>query len=781
MDNHDYRVLEFDKIRNIISGFVYTEEVQNRILNLEPLKDINEIKKSMKIIEDYMDLLRYDAGIELEGLKNIKNVIEKTELIGTYLSPEEFYYINENLKLFRRAKNKIESLKDKYRALYLFFKDVPIYKGIEELISKVVDENKEIKDDASLEIREIRRQKKSINDTINRKFDEIVNNPNNAKAIQEKIVTIRDGRCVIPIKADFKGQIKGIEHDRSSSGATIYIEPLSVVSLNNKIRELEVREREEIRKLLLRLTDTIRNNRDGIENLAENILEIDFLNSKAMYSIENDCKIPKYNDREYLKLIKARHPLLRKEESVPLTFEVGKKYNIMLITGPNTGGKTVTLKTAGLITIMALSGIPVPADEQSDIGMFNGVYADIGDEQSIEQSLSSFSSHLKNIKTITEKTTRNSLILLDELGSGTDPIEGAAFAMAVVDYIKSKNAKLIVTTHYSEVKAYGYNEEGIETASMEFDVETLSPTYKLLMGIPGKSNALIIAKKLGLKPDIIERAEKYISEEDKKVENMIRNIEEKSREIEAEKLKVEELKADFEKKTREYEEKLEEIEKEKNNTLKEAYDKADELLKNMQMKAKALVDKIQKEENIKQDAKETQKSLNMLRKSLVEDKEKTVKIIKKRNKHIDIKVGEDVFLTKLGQNAIVLKVMESKGEIQVQAGILKLMVSIDDVKKIEKKKKQKSRSKNYAFTKSRVRSEIDLRGETLDEAIIDLDNYLDKAMLNNYQEIYIIHGKGTGKLRIGIQKYIKTSRYIASFRDGNMNEGGLGVTVAELK
>ena len=460
MNEHSFRVLEFDKLKQEIAEFCFLEETQEKILELNPFNDINLLKRELEITRDFIELVKYDGGLELEGLKNIGLLLKKIDLIGTYLDPEEVYYLKENLKIFRKTSTKLEELAGKYRALYLKFKSIPTYKGIEELINKAVDKDKKIRDDASLELKDIRHQKLILSSNIKKKFDEIMSNQAYANAIQEKIVTVRDGRSVIPIKADFKGQIKGIEHDRSSSGQTVFIEPLAVVSLNNKMRELEVREREEIRKILLRLTDYVRTNLEGIQQVAESILELDFLNSKANYAVDKNCTIPDINSREYISLVEARHPFIPPKDVVPLTFEIGKAYNTLLITGPNTGGKTVALKTAGLLSLMALSGVPVPAAEKTSIGFFTGVYADIGDEQSIEQNLSSFSAHLKNVQKILESVNRSSLVLLDELGSGTDPMEGSAFAMAVIDYLKDKKCRSFISTHYSEVKAHGYNEEG---------------------------------------------------------------------------------------------------------------------------------------------------------------------------------------------------------------------------------------------------------------------------------------------------------------------------------
>ena len=778
MNGHSYKVLEFDKLREELSAYSVIEENHYKIMNLSPLKDFSSLNRELDILRDFTDFIKYDGGFETAGMKDICKMTEKSQLIGTYLDVEDLWDINFNLRIFRLFKTRLEDL-GKYRDLKDRYYDVPVMRSIEDIINKAIDNNKEIKDDASLDLRDIRLHKKTLSMNIKRKFDELFDEPSFAKAFQERIITERDGRSVVPVKADFKGLIKGIEHDRSSSGQTVFIEPLSIVALNNKMRELELKEKEEIRKILLRITEHVRNNRGDIDAVGEAILSLDILNARAVYGIEKNCVIPNINNREMLSLVEARHPFIPADKIVPLTFEIGKDYNTLLITGPNTGGKTVALKTAGLLTLMALSGIPIPAHEHTSIGFFTGVYADIGDEQSIEQSLSSFSAHLKNVQEILESVNRSSLVLLDELGSGTDPAEGAAFAMAVIDYLRDRKCKSFITTHYSEVKAHGYNEEGIETASMEFDVNTLSPTYRLLIGIPGESNALTIAKRLGVSDEVIERAKSYIGDDNKKIEKMIANIKEKADELESMKQQVEFLKAAAQRDRDEYAEKLRVLEKEKNEILKEAYEKADKMMKEMQAKAVALVEKIQKEENKKEDVKNVQKSLNMLRSALQDDRNKNVEQKPKVARKVDYKVGDKVFVNSLNQFANVLKINGGKETVQVQAGILKLEVSMDDVKVV--KEKAKKEYNTFSHTKTSVRNEIDLRGKMVDEAIYELETYLDRAVMNSYTEVYVIHGKGTGALREGILNYLKRCRYVKEYRIGGHGEGGLGCTVVTLK
>lgn len=780
MNKHSYKVLEFDKLLEEVGKYAILEETYLKFVEFEPYKDLNIIGKELEIVSDMMELFQFDGGLELSGITNINQLLKKIELIGTYLDAEELNRIKKALRVIRVLKNKLDETENKYKSFNNRYKKLPTYKGIEDLIEAAIELNGDIKDTASIDLRDIRVNKKLISANIRDKFDALMNNPDYSKAIQDRIITERDGRSVIPIKADFKGQIKGIEHDRSGSGQTVFIEPLSVVALNNKKRELLVKEREEIRKVLLRLTDMVRTNSEGISEIGEAILDLDFLTAKVKYSLDNNCKIPKLINKERINLIDARHPFIPKDEVVPLSFSVGDRFNLMLITGPNTGGKTVALKTAGLLTLMTQSAIPIPASEKTEIGVFSGVYADIGDEQSIVQNLSSFSAHLKNVQEILSVVNRGSLVLLDELGSGTDPMEGSAFAMAVLDFLREKNAKALVSTHYSEVKAYGYNEEGVESASMEFNAETLAPTYRLLLGIPGESNALKIARGLGISEEIIGRAEKYISEEDKKVESMIAGIKEKSGEVEKMQLELSELKSQAKLFKAEYEQKLIDIEKEKNEMISKAYDEANQLVKNAEEKAKALIKKIQTEDVKKEELKAASKSLSMLRRAIDEDKKKKVKKPKIKSLDIKFKKGEKVFVKSLTQEATVLKIMEDRQELQVQAGILKLVIEYSDVKKLEEKKVNNF-TKAHQVKRSNSSSKIDLRGKMIDDAIHELESYLDKAMLTGYNYVQVVHGKGTGALRKGIQKYLKTSNYVAEFRDADQNEGGLGCTIVQLK
>ena len=776
----NYDVLEFYKIINELIDLSRLEKTKEKFLDIDIIKEKSILDRELMLMKEMIDFYKYDDGLELAGLADITKMMNSIDIIGSYLSVEDLAILKKNLTIFRISKSRAKNVRDKYKTIWNLFSDVEEVREIENFISEAINDEGVLKDDASIGLRDVRRQKQNINANIKEKFDELISNKNTQNAIQERIVTQRNDRYVIAVKTDFKGLVKGIEHDRSATGSTVYIEPLNVVSLNNKLREYEAREREEIRKILLRITEIVKTKKEEILEIKEILERLDFIDAKTTYSVNKKCIVPKIINKEYLKLVEARHPLIDENTVVPINFELGNPENIMLITGPNTGGKTVTLKVAGLLTIMALSGIPIPANEKTEVGYFHNVLADIGDEQSLEQNLSSFSGHVSKIKDIIEHASSKSLVLMDELGSGTDPMEGAAFAMAIIDYLNKKHVTSIITTHYSEVKAYAFNTTGIKSASMEFNVETLSPTYRLLEGIPGESNALIIARKYGISEEIIENAKSYISEDNQRVEEMLKSIKEKNDKLEMMHAQLEATRAELDKQKNIYEQKMIKLENEKNEIIKRAYEEADNYLKNMQAKAKNLIDKINSEESKKEDAKNAQRSLNMLRESFITDKKKNVKEKKIITQNVDFAVGEEVLVKTMNQNGKILKIMPDN-RIQVQTGILKLVVSTDDIVKIQKKKTNKF--KNFASLKrtSQVRGEIDLRGMNADEAIAELETYMDRAMLTGYHEIYIIHGKGTMVLRKKIHEYLRTSKYVAEFKDANQNEGGVGCTVVTLK
>ena len=771
--------LEFYKIINKLIDNSFLNETKEKFLDLKLYTSKEVLEKELSLMRDMIDFYKFDDGFDYREVYNISNILNSLKMLGSYIEVLDLLHLKKNLSLYRKSKSRAKNVRDKYKTIWNIFSDDVDTKELENIIDEIIDDKADVKDSASINLRDIRKQKYIINENIKDKLESIFSDPKFSKAIDQKIITHRNDRYVISIKNDFKGLIKGIEHDKSSTGNSVYIEPLTIVSLNNKLREYEAREREEIRRILIRVSEYIRARLDDISNIYSVLVHLDFINSKTIFSLEYECEIPNIVNKEIISLVDARHPLISKEKVVPISFDLSNE-KIMLITGPNTGGKTVTLKVAGLLTIMALSGIPIPASEKTTIGLFDIVVADIGDEQSIEQNLSSFSAHVKSISQILNLCDKKALVLLDELGSGTDPMEGSAFAMSVIDYLNNKKRTSIITTHYSEVKAYAFNNEGIKSASMEFDINTLSPTYKLIEGIPGESNALIIAKKYGISDEIIENAKTYISEDNKKVEKMLLAIKQKNEELDNLNEITKNLQLELEQKNIELNNKIAKFEAEKNEIILSSQIKADEYLKNMQAKARALVDKINSENASIDEIKNTQRSINMLANSIKEDKKKVKNEIKTESIKIDVELGEEVLVKSLNKNAKILKIISSKSSVQVQAGILKLVVPLTDILKI--KKKQNNSTKRFvSFKNANTKMEIDVRGKNSDDAINEIEIYLDKATLSGYNMVYIIHGKGTMILRQKISEYLRTSPYVLDFNDANQNEGGLGCTVVNLK
>lgn len=771
-------ILEYYKIKNELIDYSFLNNTKEKFLDLKMFSSKEKLEEELAIMLDMIDFYKYDDGFDLDNIKDLDKILKSLDILGTYLEVEDLFNLKQNIVLYRKCKSRAKNIRDKYKKIYNLFLNNIETKEIETVLNDIVDENAEILETASPLLKDVRKQKHIINENIKDKLQNILNDPKFSNAISEKFITTRNERFVLAVKTDFKGLIKGIEHDKSSTGNSVYIEPLAIVSLNNKLREYEAREREEIRKILIRVTEYIRGKLEEIFSINETLKRLDFLNSKVIFSIKHDCEIPSIVSKGEVKFINARHPHIAKDKVVPISFSIDEKTRLMLITGPNTGGKTVTLKVAGLLSIMALSGIPIPASSKSQILMFDNILADIGDEQSIEQNLSSFSSHVKSIAKILSECSLKSLVLLDELGSGTDPIEGAAFAMSIIDYLNEKKCYGIISTHYSEVKAHAYNNEGIKTSSMEFNVDTLAPTYRLIEGVPGESNALIIAKKYGISEEILNNARSYISDDNKKVEKMLQAIKQKNEELERANEQVKLLKDSLIEEKNEYAKKIADIEYKKEEIMQNSINKADEYIRNMQAKAKALIEKINQDEANKQSIKETQRNINMLYNSIVEDKKKSKKVKNIDAKKIGFTIGEEILVKSLNKNAKILKILDNTS-IQVQAGILKMVIPLSDAVKITKKSAKPKGS--VSFKKSTSKTEIDVRGKMASEAIHEIEAFLDKAVLSGYNLVYIVHGKGTMVLRQKIREYLKDSPYVLEFNDANQNEGGHGCTVVTLK
>lgn len=772
-------ILEYYKIKNELIDYAILNSTKEKFLDLTLYTSKEKLEEELSLMLDMIDFYKYDDGFSIEVVKDIDAPLKSLEILGSYLETVDLSNIRMDIILYRKCKSRAKNVRDKYKRIYDLFVSSIDTKDLETVLNDIIDDDGNILETASPLLKDVRKQNHIINETIKDKLDGYINDPKFSNAIAEKFITTRNDRYVLAIKTDFKGLIKGIEHDKSSTGNTTYLEPLGIVSLNNRLREYEAREREEIRKILIRITEYIRGKKEEVLSINETLKRLDFLNAKVIFSHNHDCTVPKILTKGTFKLVNARHPFIPKDKVVPISFSIDEKSSLMLITGPNTGGKTVTLKVAGLLSIMALSGIPIPSDESSQILMFDRILADIGDEQSIEQNLSSFSSHVSSIANILKDSTSKSLILLDELGSGTDPIEGAAFAMSIIDYLNNMGCYGIISTHYSEVKAHAYNNQGIKTSSMEFDVKTLAPTYRLIEGIPGESNALIIAKKYGISDDIIQNAKSYISEDNKKVEKMLQAIKKQNEDLELSNEKVRVLTKELNEKKEEYNKKIFDLEYQKEEILNESIKKADEYIRNMQAKAKALIEKINQEDASKQNVKDTQRSINMLYNSIIEDKKKSSKPSKIKIKDTGFSVGEEILVKSLNKTAKIIKILDTKASLQVQAGILKMVIPIADAIKL--KHKNTKPKGTVIYKRSDSKTEIDVRGMIASEAIHDIESFLDKAVLTGYTLVYIVHGKGTMVLRQKIREYLKTSPYVKEFKDAEQNEGGHGCTVVTLK
>ncbi len=655
-------------------------------------------------------------------------------------------------------------------------------------IKRCIISEEEIADDASPTLKSIRRSIRITNDKIHSELSSILNSSKNV--LQENIITMRDGRYCLPVKAEHKNQFQGMIHDQSSSGSTLFIEPMAVVRLNNDLRELALKEKEEIEKILAELSEMASQYVDQLEYDYSTITELDFIFAKATLSRHMKGSEPVFNNSGIINLKRARHPLIDPKQVVPIDIRIGNDFNMLIITGPNTGGKTVTLKTVGLLTLMGQAGLHIPAYDNSELAMFDEVYADIGDEQSIEQSLSTFSSHMTNIVSILQKADENSLVLFDELGAGTDPTEGAALAMSILSYLHKRNIRTMATTHYSELKIYALSTEGVLNASCEFDVESLRPTYRLLIGIPGKSNAFAISSKLGLPDYIIEDAGKLIGKQDRTFEDLISDLETSRVTIEKEQDEILQYKAEIEKLKKSLDRKNENLEASRDRILKEAKEEASKLIREAKDVADESIRKYNRWLQQGGSIKEMEAERAELRERLSEDSDLPVGKAPKPGKKVvskSLEIGDSVFVTSIGIRGTVSTLPNPKGDLIVQMGALSSQVNVKDLEAVENEEKKplsdnSTKSGKIKMSKSAtIRPEINLIGKTVDEAISLLDKYLDDAYLAHIPMVTVIHGRGTGALRNAVHGFLKKSKYVKEYRVGGYNEGNTGATIVEFK
>jgi DNA mismatch repair protein MutS2 len=793
MNEKTIKILEFDKIINKLVSLASSNLGKDLAKDLMPDTDFNRVKELLKETSDGVSFVARRGDPPLGGIRDIRDGIKRAE-VGSVLSPGELLKISGVLRAVRNMKNyvskdRIETEEDNIVRELISLLETN--RPLEDRINMSIISEEEIADTASPTLNNIRRQIRNAQESIKNKLNEIIKSSKYQKYMQESIVTMRGDRYVIPVKQEYRSEFPGLVHDSSASGATIFIEPMAVVEANNSIKELRIKEQAEIERILREITEEVAGMGEGLKSNVSLLAKLDFIFAKAKLSLDYKCICPRINNERKIVIKKGRHPLLDVKTVVPIDFWIGEDFDTLVVTGPNTGGKTVTLKTVGLFTLMMQAGLHVPANEGTSLSVFNKVYADIGDEQSIEQSLSTFSSHMKNIVNILDNIDDNSLVLFDELGAGTDPTEGAALAMSILENIRNRGAITVATTHYSQLKVYALTTKYVENACCEFNVETLQPTYRLLIGVPGKSNAFAISKRLGLREDVIERAKEFLTREDIKFEDMLQSIEKNLNQTESEKQMAQRYRLEAEKLKKEIEEKKEKLNKSREQLIKEAREEARKILLEAKRESEEIISEMKRLEKESQNDLRQKKAeeMRLKLKNKVDDvEEKLSSELIKRNKSSkppkNLKPGDTVLIVNLNKKATVIAPPDKDGEVLVQAGIMKINVHISTLELVDEQKSEMRRSGMSEIGASKAKNistEIDLRGYNLDEALDKVDKYLDDAIIAGLREVSIIHGKGTGVLRSGIQKYLKSNPRLKSFRLGRYGEGESGVTIVELK
>lgn len=786
MNKKVLKTLEYNKIIDMLTDEADSPLGKSTAAALLPIEEREQIRAWQTETSHALMRIFKHGTFGFHGLQDIRSSLVPLEK-GATLGISELLNISSLLDVAAKAiafDKKDEELNDSLSGRFHSLVSLP---DINREIKRCILSPEEISDDASPELKRIRRSIKSAGEQIHGQMTKTLTS--SSAMLQENIITVRNGRYCLPVKAEYKSSFPGMIHDQSSSGSTYFIEPMAVVKLNNQLAELAVKEQEEIQKILAALSNLAA---PECEVLARNVIllaELDFIFAKAKLSKKMQGSEPIFDDN-YIEIKKGRHPLIPKEKVVPIDVSLGKDYSLLIITGPNTGGKTVSLKTVGLFTLMGQAGLHIPAFDHSKLRVYKEVYADIGDEQSIEQSLSTFSSHMTNTVSILEHADENSLALFDELGAGTDPTEGAALAIAILNNLHERGVTAMATTHYSELKIYALSTEGVENASCEFDVETLRPTYRLMVGVPGKSNAFAISMKLGLSKHIISEAEKLIDEDAKSFEDVVTDLEESRLALETERTEVARLHDEAESLRRKLAEKNEKIDHAKDKILRRANEEANEILQ----KAKDIADdSIRKYNKWMQGGGDT-KAMEKQRSALREQLDKTgsklsagSKSKRKKNKPDTLKIGDLVMVHSMGVKGTVSTLPDSKGKLFVQMGIIRSEVHVDDLELLQEQTLTVQKSKSSGSGKIRmskamsVTTEINLIGKTTDEAIPLLDKYLDDAYLSHLHQVTIIHGVGTGALKKAVVSHLKKTNYIKSYRQGEFGEGGYGVTIAEFK
>ncbi|MCI3919576.1 endonuclease MutS2 [Paenibacillus sp. TRM 82003] len=792
MDKKLLDKLEFPKILNKLESHAATSVGKALALAAMPSGDLEEVTHRLQGTDEAAAVDRMKGAAPFGGVTDIRASLKRS-LIGGTLSAHELLAVGDTALGGRRVKRFVEAYQEKHEAPILgaLAEGIEELRLLEEAIRRCIDDGAIVVDTASDELYRIRRELRTGEARVREKLESMVRSSSVQKMLQDAIITVRGDRFVIPVKSEYRSSFGGIVHDQSSSGATMFIEPEQIVQMNNKLRELRIQEEREIEKILQKLTALVADDAPSLEVNVDLLGQLDFLFAKARLAREMKASLPKMNGKGYLRIRRGRHPLIGFDEAVPLEIELGGSYSAIIVTGPNTGGKTVTLKTVGLLSLMAMTGLFVPAEDGSELCVFDAVFADIGDEQSIEQSLSTFSSHMTNIIDILKRMTPRSLVLLDEVGAGTDPAEGSALAIAILEHIRAMGCRLLATTHYSELKAYAYDNPGVVNASMEFNVETLRPTYRLLVGVPGRSNAFAIAERLGLSRRVIEEARVQVTEEDQRVESMIGKLEEHRLAAEAERNEAERLRREAEELRRELQEEKRKLHEQRDKWLADAEKEASAALAKARREAEEIIADLRKQA-MEEGASIKEHKLIEARRRLDEAAPKPRKSSAAAGgggarAKAQVSPGDEVKVVSLGQRGHVVE-RQADGAV-VQLGIIKMKVALTDLELVGasapggggKPASQKAVATVKRTRDENVRTELDLRGSNVEEAIVEVDRFLDEAIMSNLSQVYIIHGKGTGVLRTGIQDFLRRHKHVRTFRIGAFNEGGHGVTVAELK
>lgn len=792
MNQKVLRTLEYNKIVERLAEYAFGADTKERCLSLLPSTSLSEITNAQQQTKDAMNRSLKKGRLDCSGIKPLSSAIRRVEIGGT-MNIEELLGLCKLLETARRVKAYGRKERE----------DIPsdslseLFDGLEPLsplcdeICRCIISVDEISDDASSNLKSIRRSIRSTGDRIHAQLNQMLNNQNVRNCLQDFVITMRNGRYCLPVKAEAKSQITGMVHDQSSSGSTLFIEPMAVVNLNNELKELSIKEQDEIAVILATLSAKAGEYIPAIETDYQILTELDFIFAKAAYALEYNGITPHFNTERKIRILKGRHPLLDAKKVVPIDISLGSDFDQLVITGPNTGGKTVSLKTVGLLTLMGQAGLPIPSGDRSELAVFDDIFADIGDEQSIEQNLSTFSSHMTNIIHILKEANEHSLVLFDELCAGTDPTEGAALAVSILSYFHSRGIRTMATTHYSEIKIYALTTSGIENACCEFDVETLSPTYRLLIGIPGKSNAFAISKKLGLSDTLIEDARTRISSNEQNFEDLLSDLEASRITIEKEQAEINRYKSEITALKQQLKNKQEKLDESRDAILRKAKEEANQILQEAKDTADEAIRNFNKYGTTRPSIQEMEKQRTNIRKKMAANEKKSSKeketAIYNPKVPKKLRIGDSVKVLSMNLTGTVHSLPNAKGDLFVQMGILRSQVNIKDLVLIEdatpgSKKYAKTGAGKLKMSKSAsVSTEINLIGKTVDEAIALLDKYLDDAYLAHLPSVRIVHGKGTGALRSAVQSHLKRQSYIKSFHLGEFGEGDAGVTIAEFK